>query len=337
MRGKEAGTQGKQAPRKPFTDVYLRSLPAVPPGHSVRYADPQTPHLSISCKGTSKSWLIRYTDARTRKKAAVGIGSYPLVSLASARAATEAVMECVRRGIDPKPAVDAFAAAIKEGENSAAVARRIAERVRGGEDIGAAAKQATFREVAETWLQDMKADVADRTRRGIEQRLRAHLFPALGDRPIAKIELKEAAAVLVAIEKPRGPRGARAPRGGPVVARRVLGIFSEVIDFAANRGLATKVAVPPPRLFVPRKDVQGRLEVPHSALPAFRALARTTLAEAPFSFPADVLEAQLAHAKEGAVVAAYDRGERFVERRKVAEAWANHLESLRPGWLPVTT
>jgi integrase len=67
----------------------------------------------------------------------------------------------------------------------------------------------------------------------------------------------------------------------------------------------------------------------------FRALARTALAEPPFSFPADVLEAQLSHAKESAIVAAYDRGDRFEQRREVVEKWAEYLEKLRPGWLPV--
>ena len=68
----------------------------------------------------------------------------------------------------------------------------------------------------------------------------------------------------------------------------------------------------------------------------FRALARTALAEPPFSFPADVLEAQLSHAKESAIVAAYDRGDRFEQRREVVEKWAEYLETLRPGWLPVS-
>jgi hypothetical protein len=54
-------------------------------------------------------------------------------------------------------------------------------------------------------------------------------------------------------------------------------------------------------------------------------------------FPADVLEAHLSHTKESAIVAAYDRGDRFEQRREVVEKWAEYLEALRPGWLPISS
>ena len=77
------------------------------------------------------------------------------------------------------------------------------------------------------------------------------------------------------------------------------------------------------------------LGFPGITVHGFRALARTVLAEAPFAVPAEVLEAQLSHAKESSIVAAYDRGDRLVERRTMLEQWSAHLEALRPGWMPV--
>jgi integrase len=60
----------------------------------------------------------------------------------------------------------------------------------------------------------------------------------------------------------------------------------------------------------------------------FRAMFRTVARER-LSVPADVLEAQLAHAKKGEVAAAYDRTKFLSERRVALQAWADYLDGLR--------
>ncbi|HEY0179821.1 MAG TPA: integrase arm-type DNA-binding domain-containing protein [Dokdonella sp.] len=59
----------------------------------------------------------------------------------------------------------------------------------------------------------------------------------------------------------------------------------------------------------------------------FRALASTTLNEQ--GWPPDVIERQLAHAERNKVRAAYNRAQHLPERRKMMQAWADYLDSLR--------
>jgi integrase len=61
----------------------------------------------------------------------------------------------------------------------------------------------------------------------------------------------------------------------------------------------------------------------------FRALASTTLNEQ--GWAPDVIERQLAHAERNKVRAAYNRAQYLPERRKMMQAWADHLDALRHG------
>lgn len=61
----------------------------------------------------------------------------------------------------------------------------------------------------------------------------------------------------------------------------------------------------------------------------FRAMASTLLNE--FGFPPDIIELQLAHQERNEVRAAYNRAQRLDERRKMMQAWADYLDSLRTG------
>lgn len=60
----------------------------------------------------------------------------------------------------------------------------------------------------------------------------------------------------------------------------------------------------------------------------FRAMLRTVARER-LNVPADVLEAQLAHAKKGDVQKAYDRTAFLSERREAMQRWADYLDELR--------
>ena len=61
----------------------------------------------------------------------------------------------------------------------------------------------------------------------------------------------------------------------------------------------------------------------------FRSMASTLLNEQ--GFPPDVIELQLAHAERNKVRAAYNKAQRFPERRKMMQAWADYLEGLGAG------
>jgi integrase len=61
----------------------------------------------------------------------------------------------------------------------------------------------------------------------------------------------------------------------------------------------------------------------------FRGMASTMLHECGWS--SDVIERQLSHAERNAVKAAYNHAEHLPARRKMMQAWADHLDALRQG------
>ncbi len=61
----------------------------------------------------------------------------------------------------------------------------------------------------------------------------------------------------------------------------------------------------------------------------FRAMARTLLAEQ--GWQTDAIERQLAHKASGPLRGAYDRAQFLVERKKMMQAWADYLDSLKRG------
>ena len=62
----------------------------------------------------------------------------------------------------------------------------------------------------------------------------------------------------------------------------------------------------------------------------FRAAARTILDEV-LGFPPHLIEHQLAHAVRDPLGRAYNRTAHLPERRKMMQAWAGYLDSLRTG------
>jgi integrase len=59
----------------------------------------------------------------------------------------------------------------------------------------------------------------------------------------------------------------------------------------------------------------------------FRGMASTMLHE--IGWPSDVVERQLSHAERNTVKAAYNHAEHLPERRRMMQAWADHLDQLR--------
>lgn len=76
-----------------------------------------------------------------------------------------------------------------------------------------------------------------------------------------------------------------------------------------------------------RMDYGTHQHVPHG----FRAMARTMIAERMVGIPAELVEAQLAHGKKGALGSAYDRAEYMEQRRTMMQTWADYLDQLRTG------
>lgn len=62
----------------------------------------------------------------------------------------------------------------------------------------------------------------------------------------------------------------------------------------------------------------------------FRAMARTIMVEE-LDVDPEVIEAQLAHSKSGALGEAYDRAQYMAKRRTMMQQWADYLDKLRQG------
>jgi integrase len=67
----------------------------------------------------------------------------------------------------------------------------------------------------------------------------------------------------------------------------------------------------------------------------FRGMASTLLHE--LGWPSDVIERQLSHAERNTVKAAYNHAEHLPERRRMMQAWADHLDKLRRAQTPKLT
>ena len=61
----------------------------------------------------------------------------------------------------------------------------------------------------------------------------------------------------------------------------------------------------------------------------FRAMASTILHEQ--GWPSDVIERQLAHSERNSIKAAYNHAQHFPERRRMMQAWADYLDTLKNG------
>jgi integrase len=61
----------------------------------------------------------------------------------------------------------------------------------------------------------------------------------------------------------------------------------------------------------------------------FRAMASTVLHEQ--GWPSDIIERQLAHAERNSIKAAYNHAQHLPERKKMMQAWADYLDTLKTG------
>lgn len=115
-----------------------------------------------------RSWLVRYTTLGGRRRE-MGLGSYPAVSLATARRMAAERRAQAKNGVDPlEVAAEAKAAAIK------------AERT-----------SATFRQCAEAYLADAVKQERWKNAKHAAQwasTLRAYAFPVFGSMPVSRID-----------------------------------------------------------------------------------------------------------------------------------------------------
>lgn len=151
-----------------LTDTIVRNLRE--PG---KYFDGHGLYFELTAAG-GRYWRLKYRFAGIERRIALGV--YPAVSLKEARQRATAERERLATGRDP-------------------LAERKMHKAQHKHDAAN-----TLRAVAADWLAHQAGRWSPGTQRRIERSLALHVFPVLGDRPLAAILPTELQAVIVTIE-----------------------------------------------------------------------------------------------------------------------------------------
>jgi integrase len=171
-------------------------------------------YLCVDKRGGTASWLFRYS--LNGKAHTAGLGGYPAVSLAKARAKAEAARSVKLDGADPI------------GERRAARAAQLA----------AAAKAMTFRQCAEAYISDHRAGWSGRkTGAQWEASLSTYAYPVLGDLPVQDVDTGLVMKVLKSeVKKPDGAVEGTLWTARPETASRVRSRIENILDWAETNG-----------------------------------------------------------------------------------------------------
>ena len=156
----------------------------------------------------SKYFQLRTTLHNKPKK--IQLGKYPDLTLAEAR---KLAMDKRRMIAEHKdPVIEAKLAKVKEAQNA----------------------DATFRSVAETWLDIKKHTLAQSTHLKIAQTFNANVYSKLGSYPIGKIDNHMVRECLLVMQK----------RGSLEIMEKSRGWIKQVFDFALSDKLITENPIP---------------------------------------------------------------------------------------------
>lgn len=151
----------------------------------------------------SKLWLFNYVRPFTKKRANIGLGVYPDVSLAAAREKRQFYRELLTQDIDPK-------------EYRAEQKAKTSEKY-----------QNTLKHVASLWLEVKKTKVSADHAADTWRSLELHVFPELGNVPIHKVKAPNTISILQPI----------ANKGSLETIKRVCQRLNEVMAYAINTGI----------------------------------------------------------------------------------------------------
>jgi integrase len=198
-----------------LTDTFVKQVKHTGKPAGDKHTDGGGMYLLVKAAG--KYWRMDYTHASKRKTLALGI--YPEVSLAKARQRREKARELLADGIDPSTA----------------------KREEKLEKAGAAGN--TFKAIAIEWHAMKAKGCAENTSDKRLTQLENHIFPAIGNRPIADIKPPE---ILAMVQKV-------AAVGSAYTAGRLREICGQVFRFAIQTGRAT---------YDPAAAMRGAIEKP---------------------------------------------------------------------------
>jgi integrase len=199
----------------PLSDVKVKN--AKPGEKSRKISDGDGMYLLVTPAG-GKCWRLKYRIGGKEKT--LSMGMYPEVALIEARDMAQAARKLLAKGLDP-------------GE--AKKSHRLAVTV---------ATANTFELVALEWHKEFKSTWNDEHAERLLARMKNHLFPWIGSRPIGEIRAPELLAVLQRVKK-----------GSLEVAHRVRILCNQIFRYAVTSGRIEYNPVP---------DLQGALPSPEA-------------------------------------------------------------------------
>jgi integrase len=185
---------------KPLTNTEISQ--AKPREKEYNLADGHGLLLRVKPTG-SKLWLFNYTRPYSKKRANLGLGRYPEVTLADARKKREEARRLLSEQIDPQE--------FRDSEYQKATATT----------------ECTLEKVASNWFSVKQSQVTHDYAEDIWRSLELHVFPTLGKLPITDIK----ATIAIETLKPI------AARGSLETVKRLTQRLNEIMTFAVNTGV----------------------------------------------------------------------------------------------------
>jgi integrase len=184
-----------------LTDTFVKKVKPTAATAGDKHTDGQGLYLHV--KQAGKYWRMSYRFDGKQKLLALGV--YPAVSLAKARQRRDKARELLADGIDPGTAKKEAAA----------------EK--------AALNENTFKAIALEWHAMKSKGCAENTSAKRLTQLENHIFPAIGNRPVAEVKPPEVLAMIQEV----------AASGTAYTAGRLREICGQVFRFAIQTGRAT--------------------------------------------------------------------------------------------------
>ena len=199
--------------------------------------------LRLRVNGT-KQWNFNYYHPVTKKRVNIGLGKYPAVSLAKARKQAMEHRELLAQGIDPKEHRQAELEARKQKS------------------------EYILEKIASEWLEVKRHEVTADYATDIWRSLERHVFPSLGQTPLAEITAPKVIALFRPLEA----------AGTLETVKRLSQRLNEVMTYAVNCGYVHANPLSGIRAAFKKPKKQNMASIDPEELPIFlRAVARASV------------------------------------------------------------
>lgn len=184
----------------PLTNTEVKQ--AKPREKEYNLADGKGLALRIKPNG-SKYWIFNYSRPYTKKRANIGFGTFPSVSLAEARILRDDARSLLTKEIDPKEHREAN----NQTQNKA--------------------HRNTLEYISKQWLEIKKSQVSSDHANDILRSLELHIYPTLGKLPLHKLTAPKTIEALKSI----------AAKGSLETVKRLCQRLNEIMAWSVNTGI----------------------------------------------------------------------------------------------------